>query len=161
MRVLSDLSGQVVDAVIDPQSGSRSDPFSDALRRYEDTGAPAGGSWRDALTKRTPLAAGVLRRLTRDLLHGVRAPHEPDAPADESERDAAMPENVRPIERSALRDLPALEQTADGSWRPSGSGVAADEEVDTKTLQRSVERARSRYPEVTRTDRGTLPPAPR
>ena len=161
MRVLSDLSEQVVDAVIDPEGSWRSDAFSDALRRYEDAGAPAGGSWRDALAKRSPLAAGVLRRLTRDLLHGVRVPHEPDPPAGAGAHDVAMPENVRPIERGDLRDLPALEQAGDGTWRPSGSGVASSEELDAKTLRRSVDRARSRYPEVGGDSHTVLPPPPR
>lgn len=161
VRVLSDLSGLVVGALIDDvENGTESDAFADALRRYREEGAPAfTSSWRSAIPSAHAegRAAAVLRHLTRDLLKGVSALGHGAVAATEAATEAPPP-NVRPI--GEARDVPALELASDGTWKPSGSSLAAQEEIDASALRRSVPSARSRYPQVARGDRIVLPPAP-
>jgi hypothetical protein len=159
VRVLSDLSGSVVGALIDDMDERRDgDPFADALRRYREEGAPdLSAPWRAPATARGgERAAEVLRHLTRDLLKGVTMPADA---ATETTTSAALPENVRPIEPP--REVPGLEMGDDGSWRPSDASVAAQDQVDARTLRRSVPTARSRYPQIQQEARVVLPPAPK
>jgi hypothetical protein len=160
VRVLSDLSGRVVGAMIDDSAGgSEGDAFMDALRRYREDGAPAIGLWRGVAAgiATEGRAAQVLRHLTRDLLKGVSVVIRDDEP--ETEPSEPAPVNVRPID--APRDVPALEQGSDGTWKPSGAALASQQEVDANTLRRSVPSVRSRYPQVAVADRVVLPPAPK
>jgi hypothetical protein len=164
VRVLSDLSGLVVGALIDDvESGPESDAFTDALRRYREEGAPdLAMSWRAATPapRVTWREAEVLRHLTRDLLKGVSMPETSTGDASEPEERDSPPANVRPIE-SATLDVPALELASDGTWKPSGSALQSQEDVDASALRRSVPSIRSRYPQVTRADHVVLPPAPK
>lgn len=163
VRVLSDLSGLVVGAVIDDvEDASDADAFTDALRRYHEDGAPTvPTSWRSAPSAVSGArAAQVLRHLTRDLLKGVStADREEIATSDVP--GEAPPANVRPIEAAAARDVPALELASDGTWKPSGSYLSSKEEIDANTLRRNVPSARSRYPRIARGDPSVLPPAPK
>lgn len=162
VRVLSDLSGLVVSALLDDADhGPEDDAFTDALRRYREEGAPdVGASWRTAISP-DPIgarAAEVLRRLTRDLLKDVSAADgRADAAAAEAPSEAPPP-NVRPI--ADARDAPALELASDGTWRPSGSTLSAQEDLDANARRRSVPTLRSRYPQLARGERLVLPPAP-
>ncbi len=97
----------------------------------------------------------MLRHLTRDLLRGVSALGHAPAAATEAPPEAP-PSNVHPI--GEPRDVPALELANDGTWRPSGSSLTSEEEIDAGTLRRNVSSARSRYPQVARTERIVLPP---
>ncbi len=157
VRVLSDLSGHVVDALLDDaDDGSERDAFSDALRAYRSEGAPElAAPWRLPTFLGGARVAAVLRRLTRDLLHDASMPPAETAPAELAAE--TPPPNVRPI--ADARDIPALELASDGTWRPSGSALASEEAVDTGVLRRSVPTARSRYPQVAR-EGLDLPPAP-
>lgn len=159
VRVLSDLSGHVVGALIDEDAdgGPDTDAFTQALRRYREEGAPPFAlSWRAARAPRSGAReSDVLRRLARDLLKGISLPHEPGAT---DERAEPAPANVRAI--TEAREVPALELASDGTWRPSGSAVSPEEEIDASTLRRSVPSARSRYPHIVPGDRVILPPAP-
>ncbi len=162
VRVLSDLSGLVVGALIDDvENGTEGDAFADALRRYREEGAPElSVSWRNVVpsARAEDRAAAVLRHLTRDLLTDVSMTHDPGDAAAMDAATEAPPPNVRPI--GEARDVPALELASDGTWKPSGSSLAAQEEIDASALRRSVPSARSRYPQVARADRIVLPPAP-
>jgi hypothetical protein len=162
VRVLSDLSGLVVGALIDDvENGMEGDAFADALRRYREEGAPElSASWRSAIPSAHAegRAAEVLRHLTRDLLKDVSMTHVRGDTADTDAATEAPPPNVRPI--GEARDVPALELASDGTWKPSGSSLAAQEELDASALRRSVPSARSRYPQIARADRIVLPPAP-
>jgi hypothetical protein len=156
VRVLSDLSGRVVGAMIDDaENGSEGDAFVDALRRYREDGAPAIGLWRGVAARMASegRAAQVLRHLTRDLLKGVSFVIRDEEPSPEP--PGPTPANVRPIE--APRDVPALELASDGTWKPSASALSSHEEVDAAALRRSVPSVRSRYPEVAREARIVLP----
>lgn len=166
VRVLSDLSGSVVGALLDDEeTRGPDDAFSTALRRYREEGAPElGGAWR----RTAPLGAGgdreaeILRHLTRDLLEGVSTSRseaveaEPSAPAAE-----APPPNVRQI--TDAREIPALELASDGTWKPSGSSVSSQDELDAGARRRAnVPALVSRYPTLRRDRSGgfVLPPAP-
>lgn len=163
VRVLSDLSGLVVGALVDdPDARKEGDAFSDALRRYREEGAPDIGSWRSVTTGLATevRTAQVLRHLTRDLLKGLSiAAGLASADTDTEVAAESPPQNVRPITAEA-RDVPALELASDGTWKPSGSSLAAQDEVDARTLRRNVPSARSRYPQLARDERMVLPPAP-
>lgn len=157
VRVLSDLSGHVVDALLDdPDDASHRDAFSDALHTYRSEGAPElAAPWRLPTFLGGARVAAVLRRLTRDLLHDASAPPTETAPAEAAVE--TPPPNVRRI--GDVRDVPALELASDGTWRPSGSALASKEDVDAALLRRTVPAARSRYPQVAR-EGIDLPPAP-
>ncbi|MBI2325156.1 MAG: hypothetical protein HYY42_04525 [Chloroflexi bacterium] len=161
VRVLADLSGLVVGALIDDaENGTEGDAFADALRRYREEGArDLSASWRGAIpsARSESHAAEVLRHLTRDLLRGVSAEHRGDTATTDAATEAPPP-NVRSI--GEAREVPALELASDGTWKPSGSTLASQEEGDASTLRRNVPSARSRYPEVARADRIVLPPPP-
>jgi len=162
MRVLSDLSGYVVGAVLDDEaSGSDSDAFTDALQRYREVGAPDLGSWRSAISDASSgwRAAQVLRHLTRDLLRGLSVAGDPAAEETAETAGATPPPNVRDI--GEAREVPALELASDGTWRPSGPALTPLEEVDTSALRRSVVSARSRYPAIAKGEPGVLPARPR
>src|SRR6266508_6022234 len=122
VRVLSDLSGHVVDALLDDaDDGSERDAFSDALRAYRSEGAPElAAPWRLPTFLGGARVAAVLRRLTRDLLHDASMPPAETPPAELAAE--TPPPNVRPI--ADARDIPALELASDGTWRPSGSALA-------------------------------------
>ncbi len=152
IRVLSDLSGDVVGALLDEgeRAPSEGDPFAAALRRYQEEGQPAEltGPWRQAMAP-SPVAASahaanVLRLLARDLLTCIAA-RGPEPEAAEPER---TPENVRPISGGPAAPIPALELASDGTWRPStAAGVAADADV-AQRRQAHVPSMSSRYPIV-------------
>lgn len=161
VRVLSDLSGLVVGALVDDTDHTKEgDPFTDALRRYREEGAPSIYLWRSVAAGISNEAhtAEVLRHLTRDLLKRVSMPEESDDAEGDTVAEAA-PQNVRPID--APHDVPALELASDGTWKPSGSSLASQEEVDANTLRRSVPSVRSRYPQLAHDERLVLPPAPK
>ena len=119
VRVLSELSELVVRKLTD-DDGDRAyaDPFGRAAMRVLQGREPVvEPGWRRTLAGidvRGHHAAMVLRRLTRDLLHGITA--EParveDAPA------SPLPDNVRPI-TDALQPAPGFERTTDGKWKPA------------------------------------------
>ncbi|MDE3111893.1 MAG: hypothetical protein KGN00_06120 [Chloroflexota bacterium] len=165
IRVLSDLSGDVVGALLDegervPDEG---DPFAAALRRYKQEGHPGEltGPWRRAMATR-PVAAGgyaasVLRLLARDLLSCVAA-HvtEPET----AEPEPALPPNVRPIAGGPAAPIPALELASDGTWRPSTAG-AVTTETEIPQRRAHVPSMGSRYPTIRHDEhRIVLPPPP-
>jgi hypothetical protein len=162
VRVLSDLSGRVVGALLDESARARDeDAFADAGRRLREEGPPQlAAPWRTAATDDAGLGARVatiLRHLTRDLLEQVTKDHgaEVTEPAAEP-----APANVHQI--GDARDVPALEQSSDGTWRPSGSSLPSQEELDAGARRRAnVPALRSRYPELEPSGGLTLPPPPR
>lgn len=159
VRVLSDLSGSVVGALIDDMDERQDgDPFAEALRRYREEGAPdLTTPWRaPAAARGGEKAAQVLRHLTRDLLKGVSMPADA---VTEAVPEAPLPENVRPIE--SPKEVPGLEMADDGTWRPSDAAITSQDQADARTLRRSVPTARSRYPQVQPSERVVLPPAPK
>jgi hypothetical protein len=161
VRVLSDLSGLVVGALLDDvEEGREDDAFADALRRYRDEGAPdLTASWRRVIPSSVSgdRTAEVLRHLTRDLLKGVSTP--PDRPTRETAAAVdAPPPNVRPI--ADAREIPALELASDGTWRPSGSSISAQGELDASARRRSIPSLRSRYVKAAVGAGLVLPPAP-
>lgn len=169
IRVLSDLSGEVVDALLDEgdRPPAESDPFAAALRHYEEEGHPAEltGSWRRTIAPAPVPASGraarVLRLLARDLLACFAAPRSGAAAADEEAEPEAPPPNVRPI-GAPLAAVPALELSSDGTWRPSTSGAGSKEELETGRRPAYVPTLGSRYPDLSGTQ-GThtvLPPPP-
>lgn len=149
MRVLSELSGDVVAALLDDDEGTApaTDPYSDALRRFRDDGHPHERTrpWRRA----DPVPAGgrvvhVLRRLARDLLSSVS-----QRPAEEAEPESEEPpSNVRAIGEPAA--APTLELAPDGTWRPSTSGVGSRERSDADHRPAYISTLGSRYPEPSR-----------
>ena len=117
-------------------------PFTDALRRYRESGPTGLVRWRDASATGGAREATVLRRLTRDLLRDLSR----DEPASGGDLAAeSTPANVLPI--GAAREVPALELADDGTWRPSGAALASADATDASAL-RSVPLLRSRYPDV-------------
>lgn len=164
IRVLTHVSGRVVRALLGDEPAHDGpapddDPFAEALRRYQEQGAPsAAASWRDVPREAHAggPAAEVLRRLTRDLLRDVSAPpRSADEAADEAVE--APPPNVRRIDQPA--EIPALELGEDGTWRPSGASLKAGAEADAGAKRRNLPELRSRYPEARPRGRG-LPPPP-
>ena len=160
-RVLSDLSGGVVGALLDESATARDeDAFADAGRRLREEGAPRSAApWRAGLTGGAGLGARVatiLRHLARDLLDQVTKDHrgEPELAAEPT------PANVHQI--GDAREVPALEQASDGTWRPSGSSLPSQEELDAGARRRAnVAARRSRDPGLGPSDRLVLPPPPR
>ena len=149
VRVLRELSSLVVGRLVDDDDAKErahsDDPFGRALVRLVEEGEPAPTSrWRRSLARADvagPRAGTVLKRLTRDLLHGItaaRSDEEPAAPAVESE-----PENVRPI-TDAMQPTPGFEQSQDGRWRPA----APSEEDLLRGYRPRTPRLGSRYPET-------------
>lgn len=157
IAVLQNVSGLVVRALLEgDEREAAEEPFADALRRYRES-APIGlARWRSAAAADldTPRVTGVLRRLMRDLLHDVSRLSTPAEPVEGPVE--ATPANVLPI--GAAREVPALEQAADGTWRPSSDTLAGLAEPD--ALRRPVPILRSRYPEVTRGGGPPLAPPP-
>jgi hypothetical protein len=162
VRVLSDLSGRVVGALLDESATARDeDAFADAGRRLREEGPPPlAAPWRAALTGGAGLGvrvATIVRHLTRDLLDQVTKDHHGDAAESAAE---PTPANVRQI--GDAREVPALEQASDGTWRPSGSSLPSQDELDAGARRRAnVPALRSRYPELEPSDRLVLPPPPR
>ncbi len=165
IRVLSDLSEDVVGALLDEhERTSETDPFAAALRRCQEEGHPEelAGSWRRALAPR-PLpasghAANVLRLLARDLLSCVAARGGDEEPAPEPEPEA--PSNVRPISGGPAANVPALELSSDGTWRPStASGTSTDAEL-AQRRQAHVPSMSSRYPTMRGDGQHVMLPAP-
>jgi hypothetical protein len=150
IRVLSELSDHVVRTLLgDGDNGSAGDPFSIALRRYQESGAPReiDARWRRVFGPQAiapDSVAKVLRFLARDLLEVVSSPGDDTArgPADEP-----APSNVRPI-TSVPASVPALEQASDGSWRPSSGAVVASADAEAAQRRQSafVASLTSRYP---------------
>jgi hypothetical protein len=143
VRVLADLSNLVVGRILDRDDDrTAGDPFGRAYLQYRDRGAPATTTgWRHALSSAaagSDRAASVLKRLTRDLLAGISATHEPEAPSTEPEAEVP-PENVRPITDA---QVPAFELASDGTWKPSAAPTE-----DAGARARGVRRG-SRYPEL-------------
>lgn len=121
VRVLAELSGLVVGRLVDGRERpSAEDPFGRALIRLVQEGEPpAESGWRRALARTdvgSRKATTVLKRLTRDLLHGVTAEPSPDEPARAA--PAERTDKIRPI-TDALQPTPGFEQTNDGRWRPA------------------------------------------
>jgi hypothetical protein len=162
VRVLSDLSGRVVGALLDESAKARDeDAFADAGRRLREEGSPPmSAPWRVALTGGAGLGARVgtiLRHLTRDLLEQVTKDHHTEVAEGAVE---PTPANVHHI--GDVREVPALEQASDGTWRPSGSSLPSQDELDAGARRRAnVPALSSRYPELEPSDRLTLPPPPR
>lgn len=167
IRVLSDLSGDVVGAMLDEDDRrpSDADPFAAALKRYQEEGHPLelAGGWRNAIAAKPVVAsegaARVLRLLARDLLACVATRTGATPAAAEPEREAP-PANVRPIDRPAA-PVPALELARDGTWKPSSTAARA-EELESGRRPAYVPTLTSRYPD-TSGGQGThtmLPPAP-
>ena len=162
VRILSELSGRVVGALLDESGKARDeDAFADAGRRLREEGSPRlGAPWRAGLTGSAGLGARVgtiLRHLTRDLLDQVTKDHHADVAESAAE---PTPANVHQI--GDVRDVPALEQASDGTWRPSGSSLPSQEELDAGARRRAnVPALRSRYPELEPSDRLVLPPPAR
>lgn len=146
MRVLAELSGLVVGRLVERDDDERTrgdDPFGRALIRLAQEGEPAAESgWRRALAGTaagSPKAAVILKRLTRDLLHGISAgpsANEPEAPVE-------APDNVRPI-TDALRPTPGFERADDGRWRPA----APPEDDPLRGHRPRTPRLGSRYPTI-------------
>jgi hypothetical protein len=169
IRVLSDLSGDVVGALLDEgdRRPSESDPFAAALRRYEKEGQPLDLTepWRRTIAPSpvlaTDRAATVLRLLARDLLACLAAPRTEAGAKDEQPEPEVLPTNVRPIGASAAA-IPALELASDGTWRPSTSAGGPKEDLETGRRPAYVPTLGSRYPDISGTQ-GThtlLPPPP-
>jgi hypothetical protein len=162
VRVLSELSGRVVGALLDQSAKARDeDAFADAGRRLREEGPPSTAApWRSALTGGAGLGARVgtiLRHLTRDLLDQVSKDHHTEISETAAE---PRPANVHQI--GDAREIPALEQASDGTWRPSGSSLPSQEELDAGARRRAnVPALRSRYPELEPSGGLTLPPPPR
>jgi hypothetical protein len=162
VRVLSELSGRVVGALLDESAKARDeDAFADAGRRLREEGPPSSSApWRSALTGGAGLGVRVgtvLRRLTRDLLDQVSTDHHADVAESAAE---PTPPNVHAI--GDAREVPALEQASDGTWRPSGSSLPSQEELDAGARRRAnVPALRSRYPEVEPSGGLRLPPPPK
>ena len=124
VRVLAELSGLVVGRLVGHDEQARSahadDPFGRALLRLVQEGEPSRDSgWRRMLARSnagSTTAATVLKRLTRDLLHGISAEPSPDEP--HVAREAPDIDNIHPI-TEALQPTPAFEQANDGRWRPA------------------------------------------
>lgn len=122
-RVLAELSGLVVGTLVedDTERAYAEDPFGRAFMRLLQEGEPAPeAGWRRALAGSgvpSAAAATVLKRLTRDLLHGISAEPSADSPESASAPEPAS-DNVRPI-TDALQPTPGFEQATDGRWRPS------------------------------------------
>ena len=148
LRVLAELSGLVVGRLVDDddekERAHSDDPFGRALVRLEQEGAPASASrWRRAFAGGAvagPRATTVLKRLTRDLLHGITAERREEEPAVAPE---TAPDNVRPI-TDALQPTPGFEQSQDGRWRPA----APSEEDLLHGYRPRTPRLGSRYPET-------------
>lgn len=161
VRVLSELSGRVVGALLDETTPGRDDDaFSDARRRYREEGSPDGAAvWRTILPAGAAIgarAAAVLRHLTRDLLEQVSLTHDAEGqPADGAPE--APPSNVHAI--TDARDVPALELASDGTWRPSTASVSSRSDLEAGARHRAnVPSLSSRYPELERSDQFPLPP---
>lgn len=163
VKVLSELSGRVVGALLDDATAAREDDaFAEAGRRYREEGPPElAASWRAGLPTGAGLgarAAAILRHLTRDLLEQVSRDHQSPPEPVESTAEAT-PANVRPI--GDAREVPALELASDGTWRPSGSSLSSKEEIDAGARRRAnVPSLMSRYRERERSDELVLPPPP-
>jgi hypothetical protein len=123
VRVLAELSGLVVGKLVDDekQRAYAEDPFGRAFIRLLREGEPAPeAGWRRAFAGAdvaSANAATVLKRLTRDLLHGITAEPSADEPTTPSTAEPAH-DNVRPI-TDALQPTPGFERATDGRWRPS------------------------------------------
>jgi hypothetical protein len=161
VRVLSDLSGRVVGALLDESAQARDeDAFADAGRRLREEGPPQlAAPWRTAAggAGLGARVATILRHLTRDLLEQVTK--DPGAEVTEPAAEPA-PANVHQI--GDAREVPALEQASDGSWRPSGSSLASQDELDAGARRRAnVPALRSRYPDIEPSRGLTLPPPPK
>ena len=119
VRVLSELSELVVRKLTDgDEDPAYADPFGRAAMRVLEGKEPVVESgWRRTMSgidARGHRAAIVLKRLTRELLHGITA-----EPVAETEAPPTpLPENVRPI-TDALQPAPGFERATDGRWKPS------------------------------------------
>jgi hypothetical protein len=123
VRVLAELSGLVVGRLVGHDEQARrthdDDPFGRALLRLVEEGEPSPESgWRRLLAQGagSANATTVLKRLTRDLLHGISAEPTPDEP--QIAREAPDIDNIHSI-TEALQPTPAFEQANDGRWRPA------------------------------------------
>jgi len=147
VRVLAELSGLVVGRLVDDdkERAYAEDPFGRAFIRVLEEGEPAPESgWRRALAgaeARSEKAATVLKRLTRDLLHGISA--APSADDDASSNAEPAHDNVRPI-TDALQPTPAFERATDGRWKPS----APAEDDPFRGYRPRSPHLGSRYPET-------------
>jgi hypothetical protein len=121
VRVLAELSGLVVGKLVEDEGPAEAkDPFGRAFLRLMNEGelAPEAG-WRRALAESgvgSARATTVLKRLTRDLLHGIT--QAPSAVERTTEPEQAAVDNVRPI-TDALQPTPGFELATDGRWRPA------------------------------------------
>lgn len=168
IRVLSDLSGDVVRALLgddDDRRTSESDPFAAALQRYRNEGSPAEltGSWRRTIApppvRASESTGDVLRLLARDLLACVAEPEAGSAPPSDEPEPEPPPPNVRPI--GSEIGIPALELGSDGSWRPSTvPGVASDGGDGSQRRNAHVPSLASRYPTVQAPGPHVFLPAP-
>ena len=146
VRVLTELSQLVVGRLVDDDKdrARADDPFGRALVRLVQEGEPATESgWRRGLAGNAPQSRGaatILKRLTRDLLHGITADPSAEEPAVAAPERGA--DNVRPI-TDALQPTPAFEQTNDGRWRPA----APSEDDLLRGYRPRTPRFGSRYPE--------------